>query len=63
MDIETLAGILYDHYCESVGGHAFDGKPLPTWAEFALDERKQKQANGWRAVAEKVLELQTPDNR
>lgn len=55
--LEALAGELYDHYCLAVGGVAYDGKPLPGWAEFSGDPTKQKQANGWRSVAEKAGQL------
>ena len=43
---------LYDIYTAAVGGKAYDGRPLPTGAEFINDPAKQVQANGWRAVAE-----------
>lgn len=32
-DIETIAGLLYEHYCDAVGGVAFNGDPLPNWCE------------------------------
>lgn len=49
---EELAGKLYTVYCESVGGVAFNGEPLPTWEVFSADPEKTMQADGWRAVAE-----------
>lgn len=49
---EMLAGILYEVYCKSVGGIAWNGDPLPSWNEFSKDETKKKQADGWRDVAE-----------
>jgi hypothetical protein len=52
---ENLAGSFYTIYCQEVGGKAFNGDPLPTWEEFSKDPNKQKQANGWRAVAESAL--------
>lgn len=48
---EQLAGKLYDAYCVMVGGKAFNGDALPTWADFSADGEKIKQANAWRAVA------------
>lgn len=57
MDTEDLAGLLYEHYCESVGGVAFNGDPLPNWDVFSIDPSKEKQANGWRSVADKAMEL------
>lgn len=48
---EDIAELLYDTYCENVGGVAFNGDKLPTWDEFAADDSKKKQANAWRAVA------------
>ena len=51
-DAETLAGVLYTRYCEAVGGKAFNGDPLPSWAEFRADPAKQKQALAWIAAAE-----------
>lgn len=59
MNNEQLAGHLYQTYCEAVGGKAFNGDPLPSWEEFSTDEKKQPQANGWRAVASAAAELQT----
>ena len=55
-DTEKLANILYTRYCVEVGGLAFNGDPLPTWAEFGSDPKKQKQANAWRAVADAAIE-------
>lgn len=48
---------MYDAYCEQVGGKAFDGRPLPTSAEFFEDVGKRKQAAGWLAAASKALEI------
>ena len=44
------AGELYEAYCVAVGGVAYDGKPLPSWAEFSADPAKAKQVAGWEAV-------------
>ena len=52
--IERRAVRMYDVYCAAVGGKAYDGRPLPTGAEFFADAGKQKQADAWRAVARMV---------
>lgn len=52
---EVTASHLYTIYCAAVGGVAFNCDPLPTWAEFAADPFKAKQANAWRAVATAAL--------
>ena len=52
--IESRAVRMYDVYCAAVGGTAYDGRPLPTGAEFFADPGKQRQADAWRAVARMV---------
>lgn len=52
---ELAAEIAYTHYCNAVGGKAFNGDPLPSWQEFQGDPMKQVQAQGWRIAAEAVL--------
>lgn len=37
-----LADKLYTLYCESVGGLAFNGDPLPKWTVFRSDASKLK---------------------
>lgn len=49
---EELARKMYDNYCESVGGKAFNGDQLPGSMGFFNDPSKQKQADAWRIVAE-----------
>ena len=49
--IEKLAMFLYDEYCTSVGGKAFNGDPLPKSEEFFNDALKQKQVKAWIDVA------------
>ena len=56
--IDELAGRMYDRYCEAVGGIAFNGDPLPKWAEFGADPSKTKQANGWREAAKEALGIE-----
>lgn len=55
--MKGLAYAMYDAYCVQVGGKAYDGRPLPTAAEFFADETKQKQALGWFAAASKAIEM------
>jgi hypothetical protein len=50
-DLEKIAADLYTLYCRAVGGVAFNGDPLPSWAEFSVDPAKQTQAEAWRDVA------------
>lgn len=49
--VTTFAAQLYEAYCREVGGKAFNGAPLPSWAEFAADPTKNKQRLAWIAVA------------
>lgn len=55
MDQETLAQRLYERYCLSVGGKAFNGDPLPSWQEFRNDPSKTKQATAWLDVASEAM--------
>lgn len=57
MNTEEVAIDLYDTYCAAVGGRAWNGAPLPTGAEFFADPQKQKQADAWRAVAQRAQQL------
>lgn len=43
----------YDAYVRAVGGKAFNGDDLPSWAEQC--ERSPHIAEAWRAGAEAVL--------
>ena len=54
--VEAAAELLYTVYCENVGGIAFNGDKLPTWTEFSVDPKKEKQANAWRASARSILQ-------
>lgn len=56
-DMELIAGILYAAYCESVGGKAFNGDPLPKWEAFRADQSKRKQSDAWLDVAHKALDV------
>ncbi len=59
LDEETLAHIMYDAYCEAVGGKAFNGDSLPSSKEFFKDRSKTKQADAWRVCAKKAFDLLT----
>lgn len=59
MDQEALAKVLYDRYCQEVGGKAFNGDPLPKSDEFFKDSTKTKQANAWRTVAGSAITICT----
>lgn len=50
---------LYDVYTAAVGGKAYDGRTLPSGAEFMADESKKTQADAWCAVAEHVYGSKT----
>jgi hypothetical protein len=52
--IVPIAGELYEAYSAAVGGKAFNGDPLPGWAEFFADPKKSAQAAAWIAVAKKA---------
>lgn len=54
---EHIAGELYKVYCESVGGKAFNGDPLPDWETFVNDPSKKKQSDAWIAAAERAIQL------
>ena len=54
-ELDAHADLLYSVYCEAVGGVAFNGDPLPSWADFAGDANKEKQADAWRSVAKQSL--------
>lgn len=50
---DEMAGILYEEYCDTVGGVAYNGDKLPSWNEFKADPAKSKQVAGWIAVVKK----------
>ena len=54
---ETVAKVLYEEYCEAVGGVAFNGDPLPDWDTFYADPSKAKQSNAWLATADRAMKL------
>lgn len=47
----SLAKLMYNNYCASVGGKAFNGDPLPEADEFFSDETKKKQSDAWLSAA------------
>ena len=59
-DKYTIAEAIYTAYCESVGGTAWNGEPLPTWNQFHNDESKERQVYGWLAAAQSAINLLTP---
>jgi len=52
-----VAEELYTAYCKAVGGVAFNGDPLPSWAEFSADPSKTKQSNAWLEAADRAMQL------
>jgi hypothetical protein len=54
--LEQHAKNVYELYCESVGGKAFNGDPLPTWEEFSNDPMKVVQQAAWLAIGAYVTE-------
>ena len=57
ISIEQIAEAMYTAYCASVGWKAFNGDPLPSWAEFSKDQKKKVQYNAWIASAEAAWDL------
>lgn len=56
---ESIADALYTAYCEAVGGVTFNGDPLPKWANFVADPKKEKQAQAWLITADRAIQLLT----
>ena len=56
-EINGIASHLYTAYCDSVGGKAFNGDPLPDWATFSRDQSKQKQVKAWLAEHADAIEV------
>lgn len=52
---EKLAMLMYDDYCEAVGGKSFKGETLPKSVEFFNDPSTQKQALAWMKAAETAI--------
>ena len=50
-EVDQVASVLYEAYCEAVGGKAFNGDPLPDWRTFRADTSKQTQSDAWCVVA------------
>lgn len=57
IDTYTVAERLYTAYCQSVGGKAFNGDPLPNWETFVNDPTKEKQSKAWLDVADAAIDL------
>ena len=47
----TYGKIAYDAYCEAVGGKAYNGEPLPSYADI----EKKSVVHGWEAAAQAVV--------
>jgi len=60
IDTYTVAERLYTAYCQSVGGKAYNGDPLPIWKDFHDDPTKEKQAKGWLDAADAAIDLLLP---
>lgn len=58
---EKISHVLYEHYCTSVGGQAFNGDTLPSASVFFSDPTKEKQASAWRSTAMKAAQLLRPE--
>jgi hypothetical protein len=57
IDWDEVAKVAYSAYCESVGGIAFNGDQLPTWAE--QKERSPRIAGAWIAAVKAAVEAAT----
>lgn len=49
-----LGRIAYEAYCDTVGGVAFNGDPLPTWEQQC--ERSPKIAEAWRSASRAAVD-------
>lgn len=52
-----VARLMYDTYCEGVGGVAYNGDKLPDSHEFFSDPTKRKQADAWMLSAQAVIDF------
>jgi len=59
-NVIELASKLYEEYCETVGGVAFNGDLLPHWSEFCMRKGSYKQVEGWIAVANLAIDETRP---
>lgn len=50
-----VAERLYETYCKSVGGKAFNGDSLPSWKDFLEDPLKKKQSDAWLDTAKEAM--------
>jgi len=57
IDTYTVAEHLYTVYCESVGGKAYNGDPLPDWHDFYNGPSKDKQSKAWLDAADAAIDL------
>lgn len=49
LDVELLGRTAFEAYSDSVGGHTYDGKPIPTWPSLSDAVRL-----GWTRAASAV---------
>jgi hypothetical protein len=47
---DLLGRVAYDAYSTAVGGKAWNGDKLPTWAEMSADSKKEKLVTAWKAA-------------
>ena len=51
---DLLGRVAYDAYTNAVGGKAWNGDTLPTWAEMSADSKKEKLVTAWKAAGRAV---------
>jgi hypothetical protein len=61
--LDELGRIAWDSYCKAVGGKAFNGDVLPTWAEMKVDTKKAHLVKAWIAAGTAVQERVLKDSK
>ena len=51
---DLLGRVAYDAYSTAVGGTAWSGDKLPTWAEMSADLKKEKLVTAWKSAGRAV---------
>jgi hypothetical protein len=54
---DEVGGLAYETYCKAVGGKAFSGDLLPTWAVLCKDEKKENLVVAWKRAGRAVASL------
>lgn len=54
---DELGEAAYETYCKAVGGKAFNGDPLPSWAVMCKDEKKINLVLAWKKAGRAVATL------